>query len=302
MKKWVVLSALFFSMAIKCQESPYNLKEDPDRPRTFIFPPLISLILPGFDQHVEGQSSYGFGYSGAAAVGLGLVAGFSNYSSYSLDSQNDNARMYTLGGEIFLASGGISLFHSFKTAVKSRKGDFLFLEAEESPKDILLSPINFDYLSRPTTYLGIPGVILFDLLITSIFKLDEEDRSTSWHFKPTDVFFAATISAGAGISEESFFRGWMMPATNYYVKTPWVSNLIQSAAFGAFHLIKYKFPISQAIAGYYFGWVAQKNGWGIGESIFIHTWADVVFFLLGYATGPGENKDYTLYVPLNFSF
>ncbi len=301
MKKWVVLAALFFSIGIKCQESPYDLKKDPDRTRSFIFPPLISTILPGFDQHVEGQSSYGFGYSGTAAVGLGLVLGFSNYSDYDLDSQNDNARMYTLGGELYLASGGLSAYHSFRTAVKSRKEDFLFLEAEESPKDILLSPINFDYLSRPTTYLGLPAIIVLDLILGSLIDKDE-DRDTSWHFKAGDVFFATTISAGAGISEESFFRGWMMPATNYYVKTPWVSNLIQAAVFGAFHLIKYKFPLPQAIAGYYLGWVAQRNGWGIGESVFIHTWADVVFFLLGYATGPGENKEHIFYLPLTFSF
>jgi membrane protease YdiL (CAAX protease family) len=292
-------------MAIKCQESPYNLKKDPDRPRTFIIPPLISTLLPGFDQYVEKQSSYGFGYTGTAVVGLGLQMGFSNYSDYDLDTQNDNARMYQLGGELYKVAGGLSAFHSFRTAVKSRKGDFLFLEAEESPKEILLSPINFDYLSRPTTYLGISGILVFDILVGLIFNDDDDDddRSTSWHFKGTDLLFAGTLSAGAGISEEAFFRGWMMPTANYYVKTPWVSNLITAAIFGAAHMGgASNFPLPQAIAGYYFGWVAQRNGWGIGESIFIHTWLDVVLFLYGYATGDGESKDHTFYLPLTFSF
>jgi membrane protease YdiL (CAAX protease family) len=306
MKKWVVLSALFFSMAIKCQESPYKLKNDPDRPRTFIFPPLISTILPGFDQYVEGQSSYGFGYTGTAVVGYGIQMGFSNYSDYDLDTQNDNARMYQLGGEFTKIAGGLSAFHSFRTAVKSRKNDFLFLTAaEESPKDILLSPFNFSFLSRPTTYWGISGILVLDVILGSLLYKDEGDSNNNngWHFKGTDVLFAGALSAGAGISEESFFRGWMMPTTNYYVKTPWVSNLITAVIFGAAHLGGgNSLPLPQAIAGYYFGWVAQRNGWGIGESVFIHTWVDVFAFLVGYATGPGENKDHTFYLPLTFSF
>ena len=94
-----------------------------------------------------------------------------------------------------------------------------------------------------------------------------------------------------------------MPVTNYYVKSPWVSNLITALLFGAAHFGgDNTFPLPQALAGYYFGYVTQKNDWGIGESIFIHTWLDVIAFLVGYATGPGEEKDHILYIPISFSF
>ncbi len=295
---------IFLSLRLYGQDSPYDLKFDLDKKRTFIFPPLISTILPGFDQYFEKQSNYGFPYTATAVVGVGIQMGFHNYSDYSLDSQNNNARMYQLGGEFYKVAGGLSSYHSFRTAVKSRKEDFPYLTVEETPMDLLLSPIKFSYLSRPTTYLGIPGVLVLNAIIGALIYPEELDnRSSSWHFNVGDLFFSATLSAGAGISEEAFFRGWMMPTTNYYVKTPWVSNLITSILFGAAHLGgDNTFPLPQALAGYYFGWVAQRNDWGIGESIFIHTWVDVIAFLVGYATGPGQNKDHVLYLPINFSF
>jgi len=304
MRKYFFLIFLIFSNSLWGLDSPYDLKYEPTRPRSFWLPPLFSVILPGFDQYVEGQSSYGFAYTGTAAAGLGLLYAFRDYSGYGLDTQNDKARMYQLGGEFIKVAMGLSSYHSFRTAAKSRKEDFPYLKVEETPGDLALSPFRFSYFTRPTTYWGIPGIIVADILIASLLKYGEgEDRSTSWHFKATDVVFATTLSAGAGISEEAIFRGWLMPATNYYVKTPWLSNLITAVLFGAAHLGgENTFPLPQAISGFYFGWVAQQNDWAIGESIFIHTWLDVIYFLLGYATSSDSIKDRTIYLPVNFSF
>jgi uncharacterized protein len=301
MKK-VLLILLFFSNALMGQDSPYDLKYEPNRPRSFWLPPLFSAILPGFDQYVEGQSSYGFVYTGTAAVGLGLQYAFNDYNDYPLDTQNDNARMYQLGGEFWKVAMGLSSFHSFKTAANSRKEDFPYLKVEETPSDLALSPINFSYLSRPTTYLGIAGILVADVLIASLMNYDD-NGDTSWHVKGTDFLFAGALSAGAGISEEAVFRGWLMPATNYYVDSPWVSNLITAVLFGAAHLGgDNTFPLPQALAGYYFGWVAQRNDWAIGESIFIHTWVDVIAFLAGYASSDDDEKNHTFYLPISFSF
>ncbi len=300
--RFFFLVLLFFSNNLRCEVSPYDLKDEPNRPRSFWLPPLFSALLPGFDQYVERQSSYGFVYTGTAAVGLGLEYAFKDYSDYSLDTQNDNARMYQLGGEFWKVAMGLSSYHSFRSAAKSRKEDFSNLKVEETPGDLVLAAIDFSYLSRPTTYLGIGGILLGGALVYSLFD-DDEERDTSWHVKGTDFLFAGALSAGAGISEEALFRGWLMPATNYYFDSPWVSNLITSILFGAAHLGgDNTFPLPQALAGFYFGWVTQRNDWSIGEAIFIHTWVDVIAFLAGYATGPGENKDHTFYLPLSFSF
>lgn len=300
----VFLILLLFSNTLWAEQSPYDLKYEPNRPRSFWLPPLFSALLPGFDQYVEGQSSYGFVYTGTAVVGLGLQYAFKDYSDYSLDTQNDNARMYQLGGEFWKVGLGLSSFHSFRSAAKSRPNDFPYLKVEETPSDLALSPFRFSYLSRPTTYWGIPGILVADVLIASLFNYGNEDnQNVSWHVKGTDFLFAGALSAGAGISEEAVFRGWLMPATNYYVKAPWASNLITAVLFGAAHFGgDNTFPLPQALAGYYFGWVAQRNDWAIGESIFIHTWVDVIAFLVGYATSDDNIKNRTFYLPISFSF
>jgi membrane protease YdiL (CAAX protease family) len=303
MRSLILVFLIIYGFAGQAGEKgPFELKYYPERPRNFIFPPLLSAILPGFDQYVEGQSPYGFLYTTTAVAGLGLSYSFKDYGGYSLDTQNDKARLNQLGEEFYKIGLGLSTYHSFRTAVRSRPNDFSFLIQEEKPSDLLFSAFNFSYFSRPTTYLGLPGILLAETLLSVL--VNDKENSSKWHgLKGTDFLFALGLSSGAGISEEAVFRGWMMPASRYYLEKDWAANLLTAILFGAMHLSKDNpFPIYQALTGYYLGWVDIKNDWSIGEGIFIHTWLDVVIFLVGYGTSDKNKAKISFYIPIPVSF
>ncbi len=263
--------------------SAFDLKYNSDKPRKFLLPPLISLVLPGFDQYSEEQYGYAIGYTATAVIGLELT----KFGTGSISTTDNKKRLGNLGGQLYLAAGEFSAYHSFRTAVRSRQqnGEFLFLKHEESPTDLLAAPFNFSYLTRPTTYVGIPAMLALGFALEKI-RGSSDWLSSSWRSPNiTDYAFAGAYSFNAGTGEEALFRGWIMPVSMHYTNSEFFSNLITSILFGAGHINRHNyFPISQTIGGFYLGYVAQKNDWSLGESIFIHTWYDVIAFLLHYAT------------------
>jgi membrane protease YdiL (CAAX protease family) len=297
-------------LAAETQKSPFELQFEPDRPRNFIFPPLFSLVLPGLDQYMESQTGYGFAYTGIALLGVGLDLGFQDPNTDAIPSittQDNRSRMRLLGAQLQFVAGEMSAYHSFRTAVRSRQnqGEFLFLKHEESPVDLALAPFQFGkYISRPTTYVGLPAMLAMGLIVEKI-KNSSSWVSDQWHWpSASDYAFAGAFSVNAGVGEEALFRGWLMPLSMHYTDSEWVSNAITSVVFGAVHYSsENKFPISQTIGGYYLGYVAQKNEWQLGESIFIHTWFDVAAFLLTYATTEKDQpKPAFLFSPISFAF
>ena len=88
------------------------------------------------------------------------------------------------------------------------------------------------------------------------------------------------------------------------------SNAAQSLLFAAAHLNTNPQPIAQLLLGYHLGYVTQKNNWTLGESIFIHTWWDVIAFstIYHYKQAEPENeavqrlKPVLWLPPLQFAF
>lgn len=286
----------FFALIFFCQSSygsfknPFSVSPElnPNRPRDFIFPPIESFFLPGFDQYLEHQTPYGLTYSGIYIVGFSIEKGSPDYRKFSnFHERLDCFRVSTLGNQFRLLSGQLSLYHSFRTAVESRKkqGEFSFLKYSETPQELALAPFQLKYLTSPYTYLGIPGLMIMGGLIEAMkrnhFHYHIKDFKTP---TSTDVTFSGVISFNAGVGEEAFFRGWIMPVTMYYSQNEWVSNAITSLAFGIAHFGWDSMPISQTIGGFYLGYVSQVNQWTLGESIFIHTWYDVAAFLFLFST------------------
>ena len=83
---------------------------------------------------------------------------------------------------------------------------------------------------------------------------------------------------------------------NFGVENYFWANLTQAAIFGAAHVSEDNpFPVFQTLAGYYFGYLAQRNNWSLQEAIFVHTWWDVIIFAGSFAQG---DKKASIYVPL----
>ena len=255
-----------------------------EKKRNYLWLPLASFVMPGFDQWWENQNGPAITYTTAAVAGLALqsasVAGSDNLSS-SLDSRDDRARGAMLGSQIYMAAGSFSAYSSFRTAVKSRKqyGQFAFITHDETTDDLLLAPFDIHMITRPTTYipLGI-GLAIAALTLSGNGSAFEHNG-----FSGRDAGFAGGFSYLAGTNEEALFRGTMMPGFMQVMDSPFWSNTTTALVFGAAHISgDNPVPWPQFALGWYLGYLSQHNEWTLRESIFVHAWWDVLAFTSSY--------------------
>lgn len=252
---------------------------------------MISLFLPGFDQWAEGQYRSAALYSGYAITGLTVAnSGRRNTSSASSDSDetfDSESRRAAWGLQSYMAAGFVSSFHAFRKAAETKKaqGEYLFLKHEETTGDLLLAPLRMDYLLKPSVFIPL------GLLVGLIAGEYGGDR---FNWTGDDIAFGTGVSLNAGIGEEAFFRGYMMPYLRQSWGSDFYSNLGTSTVFAAAHLNTNKFPWPQFLMGMYLGWRTQKNEWRMSESVFIHTWWDIIILTSQLAHNRGRH----VYVPI----
>jgi hypothetical protein len=73
--------------------------------------------------------------------------------------------------------------------------------------------------------------------------------------------------------------------------------VVSSVGFALAHRGTVQVPLAQLILGYYLGWVSINNQYSLKESIFIHTWWDVIAFAQNYhfeSTGSKSKLAYWL--------
>ena len=267
------------------ENDPFERRFFKDEATSDIAMPILSLFLPGLDQFVKGQIEYAAVYSGTALAGTIYALNTAqdlppDFRSTSLESKNVAARKYLFGEQIAQAAGGLSLYHSFRTAVASRKplGQYDFLTMNETPAEILRAPLELAYLTRRTTWLP----LLIGAAINCWELSHPSDGNVFDRFTSIDAAFTAGYAYNAGTHEEAVFRGWLMPVMREYGISDTWSNVSQAAIFALAHTNNTAVPVVQALLGYHLGAVTQINHWTIGESIFIHTWWDVMAFATQY--------------------
>jgi hypothetical protein len=260
--------------------------------------PIGSFILPGLGQWTAGQFEYASAYTSIAAGGLLFSANASKDASgnedqsSSFDTKDTAYRKSLLGLQTFQAAGGFSLYHSFQTAVslrKKRSRQYEFLSRADTPKELLLAPLQIEFLKRPSTWIPLSIGAIACVWLANHPSDDLQKDS----FKKEDAMFTVGFSYNAGTHEEAVFRGWMMPV----LRENWMSdawaNGVQASAFAAAHLGTNPIPITQLILGWHLGKVTQNNTWSIQESIFIHTWWDIIAFAAQYHSIPKETSNAT---------
>ena len=88
-----------------------------------------------------------------------------------------------------------------------------------------------------------------------------------------------------------------MPMAMEWTDSEFLSNSMTATVFAAVHYSSAnKIPWPQFAMGWYLGWVAQRNDWTLSESIFIHTWWDVIIFLTEWSFT--ENAHKSMYLPI----
>jgi len=287
-------------------EDFYAPERDPDRPRSDIFMPFFSFLLPGLDQWWEGQRGSASAYSGVALGSLVYVNNVARSNGLIKDKGRDDEgdknededhkdesensdgltskdlvkRKLMLGSQVYQVAGGFSAWHAFRTAAYTRQGDgpgqgqYEFLDYEETPGQVLLAPFDFSYLKRSSTLIPLAvGLGLAGLIMQAPHEGYQRDR-----FSAQDALFTSTYSFNAGTHEEAVFRGWVMPVMMESWQSPFWANVGQSTLFALAHLGTTPVPLAQLLLGYHLGEVTQKNHWTLGEAAFIHTWWDVIAF------------------------
>lgn len=266
------------------------------RTRNYVFPPLASFFVPGLGQVIEQQWEPGLTYAGTAGFGLVLAQTAAeriredNLKRRNFDEMTGLERQYTYGMQLYLFAGEMSAFHSFRTSIHARKqnGQFTFLEAEEDTGDLLLAPFAFEEVLKPTTYLPLLAGLVFAVNRYNSHKTSRAD------FDGGDAAFTGGVSFNAGVGEEAFFRGYMMPVFREWSGSDFWSNSGTAVIFGAAHYgPNNRMPIFQTLAGYYFGWLTQRNKWSLKQSIFVHTWWDIIVIGAGAARNSSDR-----YIPL----
>ncbi|WP_218110125.1 CPBP family intramembrane glutamic endopeptidase [Oligoflexus tunisiensis] len=276
----------------------------PKEPQNLYWRPILSLFLPGLDQYAQGHTRSGLVYS---SVWAGSLIWYTNRARKLKDMHEDMQwdlwtesqksdfaqheelpRQATLALQYTLSIGALSAWHSFRSGVETHRasGRFAFLEHEETPMDLLVAPFEFSHLQRKTTW--IPLLVAAGLGAMGPNFLSEDYQRDP--FSSADAFHTAAISYNAGVAEEALFRGYLQPLFYDQTHSTLWANTLQATLFALAHRGTVERPVAQAGIGFYLGWLQQKRNWTLSESIFIHTWWDVIALSSSYLVRLKDDK------------
>jgi membrane protease YdiL (CAAX protease family) len=196
-----------------------------------------------------------------------------------------------LGSLASQGSGFLSAYSAFRISVprfQDEDGKYRFLQEEESVSDLLAAPFRFGHLLEPTTLVPL-GILGGAVLVLVQYERDNH-RGADWTASPDDAPFYGALAYNAGVTEEAVFRGWLLPVAHQYLgQRFWLANSAQALLFGAAHYSKANpVPWPQTLLGLYFGWLARRNEWTLSESIFLHSWWDMILFAGQIAVNRGD--------------
>ncbi len=252
--------------------------------------PLASLIVPGFGQYFYGDPAAGLLFTGTAVAGYGLgsdrVDGFNDGLPRTTKSQ-----LRAVAVQAAFVAGGLSAYDAFRRGLPAlqRDGKYRFLARHEPTRTLLTAPFDPSFLKRWTTWVNLGYTALVTVVVV---VADTRPRGQYLPFKANDAGFAAAISAGAALSEEALFRGWIYPYLQQRMPGTFLPNALQAGAFSALHIPNNPGAFLAAIAGwaFYEGWVTRRNGWSVRESVFHHFWYDAAVFTASLATETGAGR------------
>ncbi len=297
----MLISLVIFGGLIAAEGAPATFKleeihpafrpsEMPAKPRFVFGRPIVSFLLPGFDQWMDGQYAYAATYS---TLGIG---GFALASTGKVEDYGDfnhkdwSTRRSLIGTGLYVGAGGMSSYQSFRTAVTTHyaAGNYQFLRESktETPLELALSPFRFDYLMRLTTLFPLAVV---GGLASYIWKSDNQGWTG---LEGGDYASIGAVGYGPGVGEEPAFRGFVLPA--FYENMGhrfWLANVSQGLVFASLHISgDNPVPWPQFLLGSYLGWLTQYRGWTISENIFIHAWWNIIVMTAELATTQQVNQ------------
>lgn len=261
--------------------------------------PLASAVVPGLGQFIQGVPVSGVAFLALAALGYSQAGDRVTSFDEGLPRGTDG-QLRSLALQAGMVAAGLSAYDAFQRELPTLKkqGRYAFLTHTEPTHKLLTAPIDPAFLKRWTTWVHLG----YTALVTTV-------AVTSWK-KPGDRYlplaardgaFAVGLAAGAALPEEAFFRGWLFPYFRQHLGGSVGPNALQAGLFGVAHIPNDPGPFLAAIGGwaFYEGWVTDRNGGSVRESIFHHFWYDAALFVAALATDTGS-QTLSISVPIRF--
>jgi hypothetical protein len=248
---------------------------------------LASVVVPGAGQASNGDYGEAAMHFGVFAVSVYGVIHYQDKSDY-LDADQrydeDNNREFInkttlrydyaarLATDMALYSG----YAAYRDARERDNAGFRTPVPRESLGDLARAPFSFDFLSRPTTFIP--------LMIEAAALYHEKDSKDAYAiYRANDVserdlhVFNLTANEMTAVGEEAFFRGFLNNEFSSRYGDGW-GLVTSSAIFGLAHTGQGQTAnaLQATAAGFYFGWLHQKNGYAVGEGAALHYWFNVL--------------------------
>ncbi len=270
---------------------------DPDRPRSGWLP-MLSFLLPGLDQAIQGQYISAATYASYGLFGFSLIKAAQDKSKNpgqaDITSRDNYKRQLLLGSQMYELAGAMSAYQSYRSIInvyREHGVGYMFIKADETSLDLLAAPFDFRFLARSTTWAPLAALIGGILLAP-------KDKASANYINGTDIGYLSAFSIQAGVAEESVFRGAFLPSMREWWGSDLWSNTAQATVFAALHISSQNpVPLPQFALGWYFGWLTQHNNYSIRENIFIHVWWDIIAFTSTYL-GQTNSDRRNIYVPV----
>lgn len=269
---------------------------------------IASAILPGAGQASNGDYGDAALHFGVFAVSVYGALRYKDRSDY-LDADKrydeDNNREFInrttlhydyavrLASDTTLYSG----YAAYRDARQRDNSGFRTPAPRESLGDLARAPFSFNYLSRPTTFipLAVEAALLYHY---------RDSKDAYGIYRANDVserdlhVFNLTANEMTAVGEEAFFRGFL----NNEFSSRYGDNaglVTSSVIFGLAHTGQGQTAnaLQATAAGFYFGWLHQKNGYTTGEGVALHYWFNV---LAGAAAIHNGGRAELLHIQLPF--
>lgn len=272
--KIVIISVLFFG----CILNAFS-EEDTSWLKNQNIAALSSFLAPGSVQLYDGRYGVGFSFLGTAVGSRLLYEHYKGEEDYiSVDDRIDDdlqevyLNLTTYKSDLVLSIWLNNMFMSSYDAYKSRK-DNNGISPKDDLDDLWFAPFDWKYLSRPTTYVPMLVAAFLGSNRDNIYAIRRSSDVSDSSLYAGSAF----MSEATAVGEEAFFRG--------YVNTEMSDNYGEGIGLGGSSLIfglahtgdgnQADFLAATGIGGY-LGWLHQRNGYELGESVAVHYWFNFI--------------------------
>ena len=248
---------------------------------------LASLVVPGAGQASNGDYGDAALHFGVFAVSVYGVVRYQDKSDY-LDADQrydeDNNRefinkttlRYDYAARLVTDMALYSGYAAYRDARERDNAGFRTPAPRESLTDLAVAPFSINYLSRPTTFIPL-------LLEAAVLYHEKDSKDAYGIYRANDVserdlhVFNLTANEMTAVGEEAFFRGFLN--NEFSSRYGDGAGLVTSSViFGLAHTGQGQTAnaLQATAAGFYFGWLHQKNGFQAGEGAALHYWFNVL--------------------------